>query len=129
MQLLSAAFFNEVVPDSNITSLNIMTTRRFFKAFKKKEKHSWKTLVCLIACCSSIKLRSVVLNRWIMAHWWATARKSGGPRLLILISTKKENITEIEKNITQLGHRSLCILKMGHMPKKVERHWLRLLEN
>ena len=64
-----------------------------------------------------------------MAHWWATARKSGGLRLLILISTKKECITEIEKNITQLGHRPLCILKMGHMPKKGEKHWPRLLEN
>ena len=38
-------------------------------------------------------IMTVVLNRW------ATARKLGGPRLLILISTNKENITEIEKKI------------------------------
>ena len=46
-------------------------------------------------------IMTVVLNRW------ATARKLGGPRLLILISTNRE-ITEIEKNITQLDHRPLC---------------------
>ena len=40
---------------------------------------------------------TVVLNRW------ATARKLGGPRLLILISTNKENITEIEKKYNANG--------------------------
>ena len=46
-----------------------------------------------------------------------------GPWLLIFISTNKKNITEIEKNIMQLDDRLLCILKIGHMPKKVEKYW------
>ena len=46
----------------------------------------------------------------LLKQWFSTS----GPWLLVLISTNKENITEIEKNITQLGHRPLCILKMGH---------------
>ena len=27
-----------------------------------------------------------------------------------------------EKNVTKLGHRSVHNLKMGHMPKKVDKH-------
>ena len=60
-----------------------------------------------------------------MACWWTTTCKPSGPQLFILISANKENIIEIEKNVMQLGHRFQCILKMGYMPKKIEKYSLR----